>query len=399
MGTVLFASLVARPGFAEESLTRARVAELVRGAPATRVAESAARVSGAAVTAAGVLSLENPVVSGMGGVRFNPDGTRPFSGVATVSWPVDLGSRRDTRVEAAKAEQRAATAAAASEQRDLLLDALLKHAAVLRDERQVAIAAARHALSERVFAAAQRRRAAGSVPELDVALAGLQEKRDASVEASAAGERDTNEIALFTLLGLGTNPKVSGSLVPEGEPPPLATLMGGANQRPEVRAATAAAEAAHAKSDRERAARWPTVNVLAQYERDDGANIGLLGLAVPIPVLNANRTEAVTAAAEVHAAKTKLEQARWVANGETKQRYARYLASKKAADELAPTAALATRAVTLATRGYELGENDLASVLLVRREAIEAEAALLEAEHAHATAKIELMVAAGRIPE
>ena len=61
-------------------------------------------------------------------------------------------------------------------------------------------------------------------------------------------------------------------------------------------------------------------------------------------------------------------------------------------------AGLASQAVDLATRGYELGENDLASVLLVRREAIEAQAALLDAEHTHAAAKIELLVAAGRLP-
>jgi cobalt-zinc-cadmium efflux system outer membrane protein len=138
--------------------------------------------------------------------------------------------------------------------------------------------------------------------------------------------------------------------------------------------------------------------VLAQYERDDRANIGLLGLAVPIPVLNANRTEVATTGAEVHAARARAAERRTAAGGQIKELYARYLATKAAMDSLAPTAALATRAVTLATRGYELGENDLSSVLLVRREAIESEAALLEAQHAHGVAKIELLVIAGKVP-
>jgi outer membrane protein, heavy metal efflux system len=381
------------------ALTRQRVAELVRIAPATRVAQLEAKVSEAAVTAAGVLSLENPVVSGMGGVRFNPDGSRPFNGVATLSWPVDIGGKHDARVEAAKAEYRAATASAAGDERRLLLGALLQHQLVLLDERQVAIAAARHALSERVYAAAQRRHAAGGVPELDVALAAMQEKRDAPSKATALGSRDADKLVLATLLGLSTNPAVEGSLVPEGEPPPLAMLIERADQRPDVRAATAAVEAAQAKSARERATRWPTINVLAQYERDDGANIGLLGLAVPIPVLNANRVEVATTAAEVNAAKARVTQSRTAAGGHIKELYARYLATKAATDSLAPTAALATRAVTLATRGYELGENDLASVLLVRREAIESEAALLEAQHAHAAVKLELLVTAGKVPQ
>ena len=396
--TLTFSLFSAAARGEDGSLTRQRIAELVRTAPSIRVVGAEANVSRAAVTAAGVLSLENPVVSGMGGIRFNPDGSRPFSGVATVSWPVDIGGKGDARVEAAKADYRAATASATNDERRLLLGALLQHSLVLRDERQVAIATARHALSERVYAAAQRRHALGSVPELDVALAAMQEKRDASSEATARGSRDADKLVLLAALGLSTNPVVEGSLVPEGEPPPLATLLGQTDQRPDVRAATAALDAAQAKAASERATRWPTINVLAQYERDDRANIGLLGLAVPIPVLNANRTEVATTGAEVHAARARMAERRTAASGQIKELHARYLATKAAMDSLAPTAALATRAVTLATRGYELGENDLASVLLVRREAIESEAALLEAQHAHGVAKIELLVIAGKVP-
>ena len=140
------------------------------------------------------------------------------------------------------------------------------------------------------------------------------------------------------------------------------------------------------------------MNVLAQYERDDGANIGLVGLAIPIPLLNANRVEVATSAAEIDAAEARMAQSLLVAGGQSQELYARYLATKAAMDALAPTEALATRAVNLATRGYELGENDLASVLLVRREAIQVQAALLEVQHGHSAVKIELLVMAGRIP-
>ena len=104
-------------------------------------------------------------------------------------------------------------------------------------------------------------------------------------------------------------------------------------------------------------------------------------------------------AAEVTTAKARVAQSRGVAKGQIRELYARYLATRAVMDSLAPTAALATRAVSLATRGYELGENDLASVLLVRREAIESEQALLDAQHAHATVKIELLIVTGRVPQ
>jgi len=381
------------------ALTRQRVADLVKVAPAAQVSKAEVGVSRAAVTAAGIISLENPVVSGLGGVRFNPDGSRTFNGVATVSWPVDLGGKRGARLDAAKSENRAAVGLAEAEQRDLLLGALLQHAAVLRDHRHVAIATERHSLTERLFAAAQRRRAAGTVPELDVALAAMQEKRDASALATAAGDRDGDEVLLFTMLGLSGTPSVEGALVPEGEPQALALLVKQSGQRADVRAAVASVDAARAKSERERAARWPTVSILGQYSRDDGANIGLLGLAVPLPVLNANRTEVLTSTAELTTAKARVAQSRARADGQVKELYARFLATRAAMDTLAPTAALAGRAVNLATRGYELGENDLASVLLVRREAIEVEEKLLETQHAHAVVKIELFTLAGRIPQ
>lgn len=382
----------------EVVLSRERVAELVKVAPAARVAQFEAQVFGAAATAAGVLSAENPVLSGLGGVRFNPDGGRPFSGQASLAWPIELGGQRGARIEAAKADHRAALASTESGLRRSLLGALLQHQLVLRDEREVAIAEARHALSERFYAAAQRRLAAGGVPELDVALAAMQEKQDASARASAQGARAADRLILSTLLGLAAPSVAEGALVPEGDPPAIAELHREIAQRAEVRAAAASLDAAQARAARARAARWPTMNVLAQYERDDRANIGLVGFALPLPLLNANRVEVATSAAEVDAAQARVAQSLVVADGQIQELHARYLATKAAMDALAPTEALATRAVNLATRGYELGENDLASVLLVRREAIEVQAALLEVQHGHSAVKIELLVLAGRTP-
>ncbi|WP_437724163.1 TolC family protein [Sorangium sp. So ce861] len=385
---------------AEPPLGRARVAALARAAPGARVATAEAGVARAATSAAGVLSLENPVLTGMGGVRLNPDGSKPAAAAASLEWPIELGGQRGERVAAARAEQRAADTRAEDGRRRVLLAALLQHALVLRDERQVQLARARVALAERLHAAAERQRKAGEVPEVDVTLALLQKGRDVAAATAAEGTRDADKAALLALLGLrppGAQAlPVEGPLVPPGEPPPLASLLGEVERRPDVGAAAASVDAARAKAERERAAGWPTVNIVAQVERDDGANIGMLGLAVPLPILNANRAGAATAAAEIDVARAQADAARAGAVGQIHQLYARYRATKEALQALAPTAALMEQAAAISARGYELGEKDLASVLLVRREVIEAEAALLEAEHAHAAAKIELFVAAGR---
>lgn len=376
-------------------LTRERVVALVRQSPAARVTRSEAAVYGAAAAAAGG-PLENPVLAGMGGVRLNPDGSRPLSAQANLAWPLELGGQQRARSATARAEHRTSLAAAEGSQRLLVLEALLQYQLLLKDERELALAEARHALSQRFHAAAQRRQAAGGVPELDVALAALEQQQDASARAAAQGACDVDRQTLATLLGVPAVTAVDAELVPEGEAPTLAELLAAAAERAEVRAALAELSAVGARAERARAARWPTLNVLAQYERDDGADIGLLGLEIPLPLLNANRVEVATSRAEVDVARAKLAQARARAEGQARGLHARYLATKAALEALLPSEALALRAVSLAARGYELGESDLASVLLVRREALEAQAALLGSQHGHALVKLELLVSAGR---
>ncbi len=402
LAVVVLLSFAARGAQAQGAvLTRARVAELARGAPLARVAQKEEAVARAGVSAAGVLSLENPTLSAMGGLRVNPDESRPFAGVATLSWPVDLGGQPSGRLGAARAEEHAAVTRADHTRRSATLAALLQHALVLRDQRQVALASERRALAQRLAAAAEQRRKAGSVPELDVSLAVLQERRDAAAEEAAEGSREADQAELIALLGLpgGSAVEVVGPLVPPDEPPPLPTALQRAGERTDVRAAAAEVDVARARASREQAARWPTISILAQYERDDRANIGMLGLAIPIPVLNANRSGAAIAEAEIGAAAARLDASRAAADGQIREKYARHAATRRALEALAPTADLAATAVAQATRAYELGEGDLAGVLLARREAIEAQAALLEAEHAHANAKLELLVAAGRVPQ
>lgn len=381
-------------------LTRGALVELLQQAPRARVAEAEAQRAKASAEAAGALSLENPTLSALGGLRLNPDGSKPFAGQATLAWPVELGGKRDDRRAAARAEEAETRGESAATKQRLLLGALLEHAAALRDQAELGIAESRRDNSERVLASAERRRAAGSVTPLDVSLATLQRGRDAAAVESARGERDAAVARLQAALGLpaAAEPRVVGTLVPEDEPPPLDALLLRVDERAEVRAARDQLTAAHARARREHSAAAPTVSVLAQYERDDGANIASLGLSIPLPLLNTNRQARASASGETSVAEARLAAVRASAIGELKALYARYEATRRARATLAPTAQAAKEAIALAVRTYELGEGDLASVLLVQREALEAERVLLETEYAHAAAKLELLVALGRVP-
>jgi outer membrane protein, heavy metal efflux system len=404
VGALTLLALVCAGGDADAQqveLTRGRIVQLLADAPDSRASEAKVGVSKAAVTAASVLSLENPQISASGGVRFNPDGSRRLAGAAALSWPVDTGGKRGDRVEAASAEHRDARATGNVQRQRLLLALLLRHAMVLRDAQQVALAEARSANAQKVLATAMRRREAGSVPPIDVSLATLQQGRDAAAALSARGEQQADTARLAALLGLTTEEigEVTGRLVPEDEPPPLDAMLRQLDKRADMQAATARVQAARARASRERSAASPTVSILAQYERDEGANIGTLGVAVPLGLLNANAVSKATSQAEAHAARAERESIRAAASGEIREHYARYVATKLAREALAPTAAAVSESVSLTTRAYELGEGDLAGVLLVHREALEAQRALLEAEYAHAVAKLELLISAGRTPQ
>src|SRR5262245_4851903 len=82
----------------EAPLTRERVAALSRTAPSARVSRAEAAAVAAALTASGVLSLDNPVLTGLGGLRLNPDGTKHAAATATLSWPVDVFGQRGARI-------------------------------------------------------------------------------------------------------------------------------------------------------------------------------------------------------------------------------------------------------------------------------------------------------------
>ncbi|AKT41604.1 TolC family protein [Chondromyces crocatus] len=393
--------LVGTPASVEaaEPLTRARVVELARVAPTARRAGAEVGVARAERGAAGVFSLSNPVVAVAGGLRVNRDGRPPPAAQASFAFPFDLGGQQSARIDAAEEALRAAEAMGADTGRRVLLAALLQHAQVVRDEQELVLARARRDLARGLLTTVERRRAAGEIRETDAALATLQAAREAAAAVTVEGARDADLAVLVALLGLeALPPGVEGPLVPGGEAPSLATLLQEAGERTDVRAAVAQLASAKAKVVRERAARWPTLSVSAQYELDEGAHIGMLGIAAPLPMLNANRSAAAAAAAEVGVADAQLGATRAEATGQIRQLHARYTSTRAALEALAEVAELAKRAAALAQRSFELGESDTYSALLVRREALDAQLALLQAEHAHANAKIELFVLSGRVP-
>ena len=203
-----------------QALTRQRVADLVKVAPAAQVVRPkwASRELGGGCRR---LSLENPVVSAWAACASTPTvvalqrrGDRFLAGRPRVA-SVALAGRRE-------AKSRARRPRLTLEERKLLLGALLQHAAVLRDQRQVAIATERQTLAARLLAAAQRRRAAGQRARARRRAGGAaEEARRLGLSHSCRRSRGRRRCS-SRMLGLSGHTPVTGELVPDGEPQALA---------------------------------------------------------------------------------------------------------------------------------------------------------------------------------
>ncbi len=86
------------------------------------------------------------------------------------------------------------------------------------------------------------------------------------------------------------------------------------------------------------------------------------------------------------------------AEGELRAAYARYQAARATVDALATARSAVEDAERLATRAYELGQNDLASAVMVRREAALARMSDLEARIMLARARVAVDRTAGTLP-
>lgn len=395
LGATLLATaclLLARSADARP-VTRSDVIRLAIEGPDARAARARAAGARAAAEDSGAIALDNPELSASAGPRLDRVGTTPALS-AGLAVPLDLFGQRASRMDAAEAEAHAAEVDARRAATVPLREALVLHAQALAARARRAIVKDRLRLVEELAETTQRRRQAGEVAENDAAVVRLQVARERAGLAIADGEVAALEQRLAAVLGLPEDEvaEATGPLVPADAPPRAATPT------PTVAAVEAEAAAARARLDRAEAARRPTIRLLGGYELEEGAHVVTGGLSIPIPLYGVGDAAVAAARGEAVASAIALEGARRRAAAERQAARSRVAATRLAVDAMAPTAAEARAIVERAQRAYAAGESDLASLLLVRREALEGQLAVVDAELAHALALVDAMLLDGGWP-
>ncbi len=394
---LLAAVLCAGRANAESALDRAEVLRRAqKTAPVLAIAKAQVDQAKAGTKGTTMLSVENPSLSILGGVRFGDPKTPEMRG--QVGIPVDLGGRPRARLAAADASLKVAVAEAEDAARLTVREALLRWARAVRDAKLFSLAQARLAISDGLLDAAKKRVAAKDLGTGDLAIVELERTRDAASVAQARGTAQASAITLGAYIGVGGDPVVSGELVDDSSLPTLDTLLGSIDARPDVRALAAEVGEARARSGLAKADRWPTLTLIGTYEYHESTNFLLVGVSMPLPLFNANTQNVSTSTAAIEVADARLAALRASAVGEVRAAWKRWNAAREALTLIRSTTAPAAAAVDATSQSFVGGKTGFIEVLLVRRIANDAAVDRISAELTYAEARIELEAAAGKLP-
>ncbi len=373
-----------------DTLDRARVLCLARERAASITAARAREEAASATLAAARGWPDDPVLDLVFGRRSGDGWDRE----ATLAQPLDLPGR-GPRIAAATASARAATATVGAATADALALAGRLYLDALRATADRDLATEAVALHEHLLAMAREREDAGDAGALETQLAAVSLERQRAALALAGSRLVTATGTLADLLALDALPRVAGPLTwpVTGS---LTELETAASQRADVTLLAARREAALARAGLARAGRWPRIDVMAGYAREEATDIARVGLALSLPVTGRAAATARAAEAEAAALAAELAAARHAAAARVRAAWQRRanLQAALAAD----TEITAAHCAELARASYELGESGLEQVLLIQREVLDARAVLTDLRYAAAVAALDLATAAGVDP-
>jgi len=377
------------------------LAGLFSGHPRTEVFEATRARAEAEAEAAGQalynpeLDIEaTPVVSTPPETKLSPQ----YSAAVRLSLDVTgksglKGSQGDETARAAQAEARLARTALAA---DILAALAEREAAQARQT-----AATRQAdLAARLFDIATRRQKAGELPAVEFGAAQLAaaEAKRALDEAGLALVEAEDGLRAACLCVIEAVPALPADLMP---PPalPEERVAEIVRQRPEAEAARRRAAAARQGFDLARAQRIPDPTIRLGGSSEGEERRVLVGLSIPIPVLNSGSAEVAAAGRALAEAEA---QERLVAQEAAQAIRKAVRAYRRAVEAETAWRAQAVPAVesqsALLTRLWRAGDISATDLLVQMRETTRAQAAAIEARATAWAAYAGLVRAAGLDP-
>jgi cobalt-zinc-cadmium efflux system outer membrane protein len=393
---------VATPGVAAQELTLrvgyAEVLSLARSrSPEAVTAERRIEVTRSAVVAARPWLQENPSVGFVAGPRFRTS-DRVTDVYVTLGVPLEVYGVRGLRLDAAGgavARDQALRDDAARRATVAALDAYYRalHAAALRGAAEMQLG-----IATDIRRVAEARRSAGEAGDLDLLAAQVELARSRRAVLAASVDVTVAEAALRFALGLDASPSlaVAGTLddarsrYSPSDTPVVVEL------RSDLHAAELALVAARAEVALEERRRLPVPALQLSYQREEGADVYLAGLTLPLPLFQRNQGPVAEAHARLGLLAAEREFLRRRVTTEIATARSRLDAAQEGLRLLEADALpnLGTT-VRLVQRAYELGQADLTRVLTVRGQAAETRREHLDALLEVALAGVALDAARG----
>jgi cobalt-zinc-cadmium efflux system outer membrane protein len=326
---------------------------------------------------------------------------------ATLTQTFDTSGRRYLHAQAATHRARGAEHRAAS--RRLEIEAEIRRRffeVLLAQERQAALDQAAQRM-ERVSGIVRARESAGDV-------SGYDRRRVERERASLVARRETEtarldraRALLAALLGEEHPapgwPRVTGSLLPTDEPPPLATLLERLPLRPELRALDEELAGAHEDIRAARRGAVPDLTLGGGYKGVAGlggrADGFVATASLPLPLWNRHQDEQLRSSARRRVADAERYLALTGLGGEIRGLHAQAQRLALTAQTFrAETLAESPRLLAIAETGYQGGEAGILELLDAYRAALEAALEALELESNARQARIALDRAVGGTP-
>lgn len=314
------------------------------------------------------------------GARPNPElgvlveDTRRTTRTTTLQWsqPIELGGKRAARLDAAARAREQAAVALLAKQADLKAAVSSGFFEVLAAQEQVRLAQAMLELARNASGIATKRLQAGKVPPLEQAKAQVAEAGVQAELAQAQSELGLARQRLAALLGQGkaSFERIDGRVETPPAPPLEPELAERMAKAPAVRLAQLDIAKRQAQTQGERAKRVPDLTVTLGAKRDAelGRTQAVVGLSIPLPLLDSNQGNLLEALRREEQAREQLAAITLRLQADVGQAAERLRLTRQQAQllrtEVLPTAQSAYDA---AVKGYELGKFSFMDVLDAQR--------------------------------
>lgn len=313
--------------------------------------------------------------------------------------PLELGGKRQRRIDLARVELEAAEAEVADRERRLIADVRTAYAEAMTALRELEITENLNNLDIQTARIVEARVTEGESAPLESNLLRVEVDRLKARRALVEGRLQAAMLRLKTLAGIpaGESLRLGEDLVAPGVPEPPSSVEAAVDialrTRPDLRLALLTEEAAQAGLRLARAHATPDVTAFSKYTVNrsifDNTPVGVLrdrdkllsfGVSISIPVFNRNQGAKAEAEAAIAQSRKRREFVETVVRSEVASAYARYEAAQAAMATLEKGVLARSAENIRSIRGaYEIGAFRVTDLLVEQRRYVDSQREFIEA--------------------